>query len=136
MDHGCEGLVRFVASHCDSFELFDFTEEVFDEVTCAICMLVIGDFGNPVFALRDDGFGFLFCQLIAHSFNVESVVGKKSFEVCRFEQWRDTDRIIIFPRYQVKADKIPKRINHCDDFCHATCDTVAYSLAFGPPFAP
>lgn len=104
-------------------------------MACAVCVLVIAGVGNLVFVLRDDGYGFLLCQFIAYLSNVEGLISKKSFEVCRFDQRRYTDRIVILPGDQIKADKIPKRINHCNDFCHSTSDTIADRLIFGSPFA-
>ena len=43
MDHGCEALIGFVGAHGDAFELLEFAEEVFDEVTAFVKLDVDGE---------------------------------------------------------------------------------------------
>ena len=54
MDHGCEALIGFVGAQGDPLELFEFAEEVFDEVTRFVDFHVDVDWGASSWVLGDD----------------------------------------------------------------------------------
>ena len=57
MDVGCEALIGFVGSHGDAFELFEFAEEVLDQMAPFVHLLVDGEGLSAARMLRDDDLG-------------------------------------------------------------------------------
>jgi hypothetical protein len=91
-------LVGFVAAHGDAFELLEFAEEVFDQVTplldfrvddewlCAPGMLGDYDLGSPLVQFGDD------CV------RIKGLVSQQTAEIDTFDKWRD-----LYPRIRTRA---------------------------------
>jgi hypothetical protein len=91
-------LVGFVAAHGDAFELLEFAEEVFDQVTplldfrvddewlCAPGMLGDYDLGSPLVQFGDD------CV------RIKGLVSQQTAELDTFDKWRDP-----YPRIRTRA---------------------------------
>ena len=103
-------MVGFVGAHRYALELFEFAEEVLDEMApfvevaierkrlCAARMLGDNDLGAAGVEIGDDGVA------------VEGLVGDQAAERDAVEQGRDADRIETVARQEMEADQIAQRV--------------------------
>ena len=80
VDHRLETAVCLVASHCDAFEFLQLAEEILDEVTPFVDVLVdIERLGAPLM-LRDDDLRLAFVQVFDDPVGIKSLVGDQAAE--------------------------------------------------------
>jgi hypothetical protein len=115
---------------------FHLTEEIFDEMTPCVFVLVMR--GMPVGSLakRDDSLNVSTRQAVAQPTCVERLVadegqaidaGHKSIEACD---------VVAMARQQHEADQIAERIYDGRDLRRPTAARFANGLFLSPPFAP
>jgi hypothetical protein len=136
MDHGSKACVGFVAAHGDTLELFEFTEEILDEMARFIDLWVDGDRISALRTLRNDDPCATFIQLKDDPVGIESLIGDEGREGNAFDERRDADCIMALARQQNEANQIAQCIREREDFRRQTAFGLANGLALSPPFAP
>lgn len=136
MDQGLEALIGLAGAHCDSLELFEFTEEVLDEVTPFVHLLVDGDRGAALLHLGNNDFGPSFVELIDDPVGVEGLVGDQGIKFDIADQRRNADTVVAVARQELEAHQIAKCIGEREDLGRPAASGFAYGLALSPPFAP
>ena len=76
MNDGVEALVSFVGAHGDAFELFEFAEEVFDQMTPFVHFFVDCKGKGAPRMLGDDDLGAAFVEVSDDNVAVEGLVGE------------------------------------------------------------
>lgn len=136
MDHSREAAVGFVCAHGDAFELFELTEEILDQMTPFIHLLIDLEGLCTTRVLRDDGLGATFVDLGDYDVAVESLVGDQRTETNTVNKRWNTDRVEAMTGQENETYEIAERVGEGEDFGrHASLGT-AYGLILSPPLAP
>jgi hypothetical protein len=136
MDHGFEALVGFVVARGDPAKLFEFAEEVLDQMAPLIHFGIVGNAGGPVGFGRDHRHSAPLGQLGTNPVTVEGFVGEQGGEV-EFRQERGNPHAVVpLSRQQDEAHKIAERIDQSDDFGRQAATRAADGLSLRPPLAP
>src|SRR6185312_7923818 len=135
MDHGVEALVGFVGSHGDAFELFEFAEEILDEMTPFVNLGIERNGLCSARMLGDDDLGAALVQLGNDAVAVEGLVGDQSVEEEAVDKRFDTDRIEALARQQDEADEVAEGIGKRQNFGRHAAFRATDGLALSPPFA-
>ena len=136
VDHGGEARISLFVARGNAPKPFHLTEEIFDEMTPCVFVLVMR--GMPVGSLakRDDSLNESTRQAVAQPMCVERLVadegqaidaGHKSIEACD---------VVAMARQQHEADQIAERIYDGRDLRRPTAARFANGLFLSPPFAP
>ena len=136
VDHGGEARISLFVARGNAPKPFHLTEEIFDEMTPCVFVLVMR--GMPVGSLakRDDSLNVSTRQAVAQPTCVERLVadegqaidaGHKSIEACD---------VVAMARQQHEADQIAERIYDGRDLRRPTAARFANGLFLSPPFAP
>jgi hypothetical protein len=136
MNHCRETRVSFLVSRSDTAELFEFAEEIFNEMAPAVHVEVTFDGLGPVGFRRDDDHGAAVVQFGAQPIHIEGFVGEQSFKVDALDQRCDTDTVVTLARHQDEARKIAQRIDQRQDFGRQAATRSTDGLILSPPFAP
>src|ERR1700730_1798722 len=80
MDHRFEALIGFVAAHGDAFELFEFTEEVLDQMPPFVPRVIDCDGVCAARVLRDDDLAVARVEVGDDGLAVEGLVGNERSE--------------------------------------------------------
>ena len=115
MDDGIEALVGFVGAHCDAFELFEFAEEVLDQMTPFVHFGIERNRLGSARMLGDDDLGATLVEIGNDAVAVEGLVGDQSAEGEALEKRFDTDRIETLAWQQDKAYEVTERSVPADD---------------------
>lgn len=116
-DEGCEAFICLVIARCDTSELFEIAEEVFDEMPPSIHGEVTGDCVPAIRFRWDDGFGLCLAEQSTQTIVVEPLVGQQRFHVDACYQLGCCNTVVALPGKQNEADKFPERINEGNDLC-------------------
>jgi hypothetical protein len=136
VNHRLETAVCLVGSHCDAFEFLQLAEEILDEVTPFVYVLVdIERLGAPLM-LRDDDLRLAFVQVFDDPVGIKSLVGDQATEFDIFDQGRDADGVEAVAGQKGKPHQIPQRVGQREDFGGPATLRLADGLILGPPFAP
>ena len=137
VDHGLETGVCLVGSHCDAFEFLQLAEEILDEVTPFVDVLVdIERLGAPLM-LRDDDLRLAFVQVFDDPVGIKSLVGDQGAEFDILDQGREADGVEAVAGQKDKPHQIiPERVGQREDFGGPATLRLADGLILGPPFAP
>jgi hypothetical protein len=136
VDHGFEAAVCLVGSHCYAFEFLQFAEEILDQMTPFVDVLVdIDRLGAPLM-LRDDDLRPAFVQVFDDPVGIESLVGDQAAEFDILDQGRDADRVEAVAGQKDKPHQIAERVGQREDFGGPAPLRLADGLILGPPFAP
>jgi len=136
LDQGFEALISLACAHGDAFELFEFAEEVFDEMPPFVHFQIDVDGVEPLRHLRDDHFCSALIELLDDPVGVVSFVTEQSVELDAFDERGHTDGVIAVSRQQNEAHEVAQGIAKREDLgCPATLG-LAYGLILSPPFAP
>src|SRR3546814_6368229 len=111
MADGSEAVVGFVGAHGDAFELFEFAEEVFDQMTPFVHLAVDGDGFGPALMLGDDDFGTALVQFGNDGIAVEGLVGDQSAERDRSEEHTSELQSLMRRSYAVLCLKKKHKTN-------------------------
>lgn len=129
-------MVGFVAAHGDALELFEFAEEVLDEVAPLVDLEIDSKRLASSRVLGDDDFRPALVEVGDDPVGVEGLVGDEPAKLDPFDQRGDADRVEALPGQQNKADQVPERVGQDQDFGRQAAPRLAYGLARSPPFAP
>jgi hypothetical protein len=136
VDHGFEAAVCLVGSHCYAFEFLQLAEEILDQMTPFVDVLVdIDRLGAPLM-LRDDDLRPAFVQVFDDPVGIESLVGDQAAEFDILNQGRDADGIEAVAGQKDKPHQIAERVGQREDFGGPAPLRLADGLILGPPFAP
>ena len=136
VDHGFEAAVCLVGSHCYAFEFLQLAEEVLDQMTPFVDVLVdIDRLGAPLM-LRDDDLRPSFVQVFDDPVGIESLVCDQAAEFDILDQGRDADSIEAVAGQKDKPHQIAERVGQREDFGGPATLRLADGLILGPPFAP
>ena len=136
VDHGLETGVCLVGSHCDAFEFLQLAEEILDEVTPFVDVLIdIERLGAPLM-LRDDDLRLAFVQVFDDPVGIKSLVGDQAAEFDILDQGREADGVEAVAGQKDKPHQIiPERVGQREDFGGPATLRLADGLILGPPFA-
>ena len=129
-------MIGFVASHGDAFELFEFAEEVFDEMTPFVNLGVDGDRFETIRALGNDDAGATLIQLGDNPVGIEGFIRDQRAEGDAVNQRGNADGVVTLARQEMEADQIAERVGEGKDFGGPATLGLAYGLALSPPFEP
>ena len=110
VDGGFEALVGLVGAHGDPLELFEFAEEVFDEMTPLVEVIVDLQRRSTSWVLGDDRLGAALGQFEDDGVAVEGFVGDQSAKAYAIDQRRNPDGVEALARQQDETDEIAKGI--------------------------
>ena len=110
VDHRFETCVGFVATHGDAFELFEFAEEVFDQVAPFINFHGDIERLGASGVLRDNDFRANFVHVCDKPIRIKSLIGDEAAKFDVFDQRRHAGRVVALPWQQNKADQIAERV--------------------------
>jgi hypothetical protein len=106
LDHGGEALIGFAGAHGDAFELFEFAEEVFNEVSPFVHLQIDFDRFGPLRHLRDHDFHAALVEFVDDPVGIISLVSKQCAHFDAFDEWCHAKRVPTVAGQQDKADKI------------------------------
>jgi hypothetical protein len=116
IDHRLEASVCLVTSHCYAFEFLEFAEEILDQVTPFVNVLVdVERLGAPGM-LRDDDLRLAFVHVFDDPVGIKSLVSDQAAEFDVLDQGRDADGIKAMAREQDEPHQIPERVGQREDF--------------------
>ena len=136
MDDGVEAGVSFVGAQCDALELFEFTEEVLDQMPPFVHFGIDRQFAGSALMLGDDDLGAPFVEVGDDGVAVECLVGDQRVEADTIDERRHAERIEAVTGQQYEAHEIAKSVGQREDFGRHAALGAAYGLALSPPFAP
>lgn len=129
-------MICFIASHGDALELFEFAEEVLDQVPPLVEFGIDIERFDALRSLRDADCCTTRVHVLYDPVAVEGFVGEQTTKIDAFDQRRNAHRIIAMAGQEFEADQIAKGIGQGQDFGCQPAFGLAYSLALSPPFAP
>ena len=129
-------MVSFASAHGDALELFEFAEEVFDEVAPFVHLLVDAERSRSLRSLGDDDFGSPLIKLVDNPVGVERLIGDQGSKFDVFDQRRNTDSVVALSGQENEAHQIAQGIGQGEYLGSPAASGLAYGLALSPPFAP
>ncbi len=136
MDQGFEALIGFACAHGDALELFEFAEEIFDQVTPLVHFQIDVDRADPLRHLGDHNLCPTLVEFFDDPVGVEGLITEQSAEFDARDERRHADGVIAISRQQYEAHKIAQRIGEGEYLGGPTALGLAYGLILSPPFAP
>lgn len=136
IDHCFEGCVGLVGSHCDALELFEFAEEVLDQVTTFVEVRVDDQRFAASWVLRNTDQRPAFVHLRDDPVAVEGLVGQHRIEADAVDQGGHAGRVETVPRQQDEAHEVAQSIRQRQNFGGPAALRLAYRLTLSPPFEP
>src|SRR6201984_2248133 len=136
MDHGGEALIGLVGAHGDAFELLESAEEVFDEMSPLVHLLVDGERLCATRMLGDHDLGAARVECGDNGVAVECLVGDQRIEGQSLDERRHAHRVEALSRQQHEAHEIAERVGERQDFGGHAAFGTADGLALSPPLAP
>ena len=127
---------RAVVAGSDATELFDFLEEVLDQVAPFVHFPVIQDCSSSTGIGRDNGQRASLVQLRPEPVTVKGLIADQRLQGDASNQRCRTDTVVPLARQQNEAHEIAERIDQRDDFRRQIAARLADGLIFSPPFAP
>ena len=131
-----EALIGFACAHGDALELFEFAEEVFDEMSPLVHLEVDIDGSFPPRPLRYDDLGTALVEFLNDPVGVESLVAKEGIERDSVDERGHADRVVAVSRQEHEPHEVAQGIAKGKDFGRPTALGFAYGLILSPPFAP
>ena len=136
MNHCGKALIGFFTSHGDAFELLEFAEEVFDEMTPFVKFVVDCEGMASPRMLGDDDF----CSPLIHVFDdpvgIKRLVGNQATKLDVLDQRFHADGVEALARKQDEAHEIAQGIGEGENFGGHAALRFANGLILSPPLAP
>ena len=136
MDDGGEALVGFVGAHGNALELFEFAEEVLDQMAPFVLLGVDGKGNRASRMLRDDDLGAALVQIGDDVVAIEGLVGDQRFEGESVDERGDANGVETLAGQENEANEIAECVGEREDLGRHAAFGAAYGLALSPPFAP
>ena len=116
VDHRFETAVCLVASHCYAFEFLQLAEEILDQVTPFVNVLVdVERLGAPGM-LRDDDLRLAFVHVFDDPVGIKSLVRDQTAEFDVLDQRRDANGVKAMAGEEDEPHQIPERVGQHEDF--------------------
>src|SRR5688572_1431832 len=136
MDHGGEAIVRLFVARGDAAEILDLLEEILDEVTPLIHLLIMWD-GRFAIGLRgNDRNRAAHIEPGAQTVAVERLVRDERVKVDALDERLDPNAVMALTRQEDEACKVPERVDKRNDLGRQPATRASYGLIESPPFAP
>ena len=110
VDHRFEAAVCLVASHCYAFEFLQLAEEVLDQVTPFVNVLVDVERAGTPGMLRDYDLRLAFVQVLDDPVGIKSLVGDQAAEFDVLDKGRDANGVKAMAGEQDEPHQIPERV--------------------------
>ena len=136
VDHRLERCVGFVGAQGDALELFEFAEEILDQVTTFVKLQVDGQGVRTSRVLGNADHSTTFVHLRDDPVAVEGLVGQHRAEADPVDQGGHADGVKAVSRQQDKAHEVAKRIGQRQYLGGPAALRLAYRLTLSPPFEP
>ena len=136
MDQCLEALIGFACAHGDALELFEFTEEVFDEMPPFVHLQIDVDGVDPLWHLRDDDFCPALIEFFDDPVGIEGLVAQQGTELDTFYERGHSDCVVAISRQQHEPHEVAQGIAQGKYLGRPTALGLAYGLILSPPFAP
>ena len=136
VDHRLERGAGLVGAQGDALELFEFAEEIFDQVAAFVKLQVDGQGVRTSRVLGNADHGPTFVHILDDPVAVERLVGQHCIELDPLDQGGHTRRVEPIARHQHKAHEVAKRIGQRQNFGGPAALRLAYRLTLSPPFEP
>jgi len=135
MDGGVEAVVGFVLAHGYLPKLYDFLEDVLDQVAPFLHLLVVGDGPGAAAVGRDHRQSAAFVRRRFQPIAVEGLIADHRFDRDAVQQPLDADAIVALARHLEEARKIAEHVDQCDDPGCQTAARFADVQISNPPIA-
>ena len=116
VDHRLEAAVCLVATHSYAFEFLELAEEIFDQVTPFVNVLVDVERLSAPLMLRDDDLGLAFVEVFDDPVGIKSLVGDQATKFDVLDQGRDAGGVEAMARQQDEPYQIPECVGQREDF--------------------
>jgi hypothetical protein len=136
VDHRGEASIGLFVSRGDAAKRFDLTEEVFDEMTPFVFVLVMRGMPAGPLAKRDDSLNVGVRQAVAQPVRVERLVADEGQAIDASHKSIEACDVVAMARQQHEADQVAERIHDRRDLRRPTAARFANGLFLSPPFAP
>jgi hypothetical protein len=136
VDHGGEARISLFVARGNASKPFHLTEEIFDEMTPFVFVLVMRGMPAGPLAKRDDGLDVSARQAVAQPMRVERLVADEGQAIDASHQSIEARDVVAMSRQQHEADQIAERIYDGRNFRRPTAARFANGLFLSPPFAP
>ena len=120
----------------DGTELLEPGEEVLDQVTHLIEVLVVGEIAGAVAHGWDDGGASGAVQDVAEAIGVEGLVGEQAARPDAFDEWNRANTVVALAFGDLEGDRQPKRVDDQVNLGRRPTSRLADCIACGPPFPP
>jgi len=110
VDYRLEAAVCLVTSHCDAFEFLQLAEEILDQVSPFVNVLVDVERAGAPGMLRDYDLRLSFVHVFDDPVGVKGLVGDQTTEFDVFDQGCDADGVKAMTGEQDEPHQIPERI--------------------------
>ena len=115
MDQGFEALISFAGAHGDALELFEFAEEVFDEVPPLVHLQIDVEGVEPFRPLRDHDLGPALVEFLDDPVGVERLIAQQRIELDPVDERGYSDRVVAISRQQHEAYQVAQGIGESED---------------------
>ena len=105
-DHGSKALICFISAQRDAFEVFEFAEEVLDEVAPSVDLFINDQWCQSFWPLRNNDSSAPLIEFMGEPIVIECFVSEQIFKIDAIDEWRNTTSIIAVEN---KANKIAQR---------------------------
>jgi hypothetical protein len=136
MNHGREARVGLAGAHCNTFEFFEFAEEVPDQVAPFVEVDIDVTRRTSVRMLRDHDLRAAPAGLFGDPVDVEGLVRDQAAERGGVDQLCRADRVMALTGQEVEAHEVTQRIGERHDLGGDPAARDAYGLALSPPLEP
>jgi hypothetical protein len=136
VDHGGEARISLFVARGNASKPFHLTEEIFDEMTPFVLVLVMRGMPAGPLAKRDDSLNVSARQAVAQPVRVERLVADESQAIDASHKSIEACDVVAIARQQHEADQIAERVYDGRDLRRPTAARFANSLFLSPPFAP
>jgi hypothetical protein len=136
VDHGGEARIGLFVARGNASKPFHLTEEIFDEMTPFVFVLVMDGMPAGPLAKRDDSLNVSARQAVAQPVRVERLVADEGQAIDASHKSIEARDVVAMARQQHEADQIAERIYDGRDLRRPTAARFANGLFLSPPFAP
>lgn len=136
MDHGAEAGIGLLVAHGEAAEVFEFLEEILDQVAPSVFHPVDLQRLQAAAPLADHDLRPARPQLFVQPVAVKGAVGEQGAEGEPLQQGQHGAGLEMLPGQEHEADQVAEPVGERHDLGRHGAGGAAYSLTESPPFAP
>ena len=136
IDHCLKRCVGLVRSHGDALELFEFAEEVLDQVATFVDVGINDQGFAAPWVLRNADQRPACVHLFDDPIAVEGLVGEHRIKADAVDQRGYADGVEAVSRQQDEAHEVAQSLRQCKDLGRPAALRLADRLTLSPPFEP